>query len=167
MNRFFKLIVTIFFIVILDQMTKGYIQSHYALGESTAVIEGLFSLTHVQNKGAAFGLGAQSSDGLRLVFFKIFPIFICFYLFYLIWIERNRPDKALTCWAYALILGGAIGNLIDRISLDYVVDFFDFYYGSWHYPAFNVADSCITVAFFLLLIDMAVHQRRKGCTPSS
>lgn len=161
MNRVFKILVLVFFMIILDQLTKGYFQSNYQLGQSTAIIDGFFNFTYVQNRGAAFGFGAQSNDIFRLVLFKILPIFVVLVLLWIIWKDRNDKTKALSSWAYGLIVGGAVGNLIDRIGLDYVVDFLDFYIGKHHYPAFNVADSCITTAFFMIVLDMYLEEKRK------
>ncbi|MGB0453659.1 MAG: signal peptidase II [Bacteriovoracaceae bacterium] len=161
MNRIYRCLVMIFFMIIADQVTKGYFQQNFQLGESVAVIDGFFNFTYVQNKGAAFGMGAGANDTLRMVIFKIIPVFVCFYLFYLMFIYRNREEKKIMVWGYALVLAGAVGNLIDRISLDYVVDFLDFYYKSHHYPAFNIADSCITVAIGILIVETYREEKRE------
>ena len=161
MNRIFKLLVMISSMIILDQMTKGYFQSNYKLGQSVPIIDGFFNFTYVQNRGAAFGFGATSGDWFRITFFKVLPVFVVLALIYIIWKERNEKTKAWISWAYGLIVAGAVGNLIDRIGLDYVVDFLDFYIGNSHYPAFNVADSCISTAFVMIVIDMIQEERRK------
>lgn len=145
-------------IILLDQFTKGAVQSSFRLGETMPIIDGLFNFTYVRNPGAAWGFGAnweqqypQFGMYFRLALFKIIPVLACFWLMYLIWLERNK--SLLLCTAYSLILAGAVGNLIDRISLNYVVDFLDFYWGNKHFPAFNVADSSISIAAGLLIID--------------
>lgn len=155
-------------LIILDQITKGVIQQNFSLGESIPVIKGLFNITYVQNQGAAFGMGAQSGDIVRLILFKILPVFACFWLLWEIWKHRYTKNKGLLSWAYALIFAGAVGNLIDRISLDYVVDFLDFHYKNNHFPAFNVADSAISIAFVLLVIEMIIdHKAQKKVEAST
>lgn len=161
MNRIWKLSIIITALIILDQLTKGVVQQNFALGESVPVIKGFFNFTYVQNQGAAFGMGAQSGDFIRLVLFKILPVFACFWLMWEMWKYRYVKDKALLSYAYGLVLAGAIGNLIDRISLDYVVDFLDFHYKQHHFPAFNVADSAISVAFVLLVIEMIIDSKKQ------
>ena len=147
-------------IILLDQFTKGIVQSNLDLRESIPVIPGLFSFTHLRNTGVAFGMGSGSSELFRVLFFIILPIFVCFWIAYLCFKIRNG---SLTLGlAYTLILGGAIGNLIDRISLGYVVDFLLFYWKGYHFPAFNVADSAITIAAGLLIIDFIRDAKSKA-----
>ena len=151
MNRIWKLSLMMVAIILIDQFTKGAVQSKFYLGESIPIIKGIFNFTYVRNPGAAFGFGANSGELFRLVLFKIVPVLACFWLLFLVWQERNR--SLLLATAYALIFAGAVGNLIDRFALNYVVDFLDFYWGSKHFPAFNVADSSISIAAGLLIID--------------
>ena len=151
MNRIWKLSLIIVGIILLDQFTKGAVQSKFRLGETLPIIEGFFNFTYVRNPGAAWGVGATWGDSFRLILFKIVPVLACFWLMVLIWMERHK--SLLLATAYSLILAGAVGNLIDRISLNYVVDFLDFYMGQKHFPAFNVADSSISIAAGLLIID--------------
>ena len=151
MNRIWKMSLLMTVIILADQFTKGAIQTHFTYGESREVISGLFNLTYVRNPGAAFGMGANASDWVRAIFFLWLPVVACLWLLYLIW--TTRRGSLLLCTAYSLIFAGAVGNLIDRFSLGYVVDFFDFYVGRSHFPAFNIADSSISVAAGLLIID--------------
>ena len=152
MNRIWKMAILMFAIILLDQLTKGVVQSSFFLGESLSVIDGFFNLTYVRNPGAAFGFLATGSLEVRQFMFLFLPVLACIWLVVLIW--KTRKDKSiLLCLAYSLILAGAIGNLIDRFSMGYVVDFLDFYYGKNHFPAFNVADSSITIAAFFLIYD--------------
>lgn len=144
-------------IIILDQVTKYYIQHFMYHGESISVIEGLFNITFVQNTGVAFGMGATASSGFKKIFFLLIPVFACLILVYLLWRSRNNSKLYLLKAAYILILAGAIGNLIDRFSKGYVIDFLDFYWKNWHFPAFNVADSSISVAAGLLILDFIVQ----------
>ncbi len=155
----FKYLVLIFFLIILDQLTKGAVSQNFTLHESVVVIDGFFSLTRIHNTGAAFGLGAGSHDLIRQIFFLALPVVACLWICVLIW--KARKEKPLLTCAYSLILAGAIGNLIDRFALGYVIDFFDFYIGTHHYPAFNIADSSITVGAILLFIDMYLEAKRK------
>lgn len=159
MNRFWKLTVLMSFLIILDQMTKGYIQQHFAFGESMPVISGFFNIVHAQNTGAAFSMGAGSSEAWRQFLFLFIPVLVCFYIFYLL--IKNLKTNFWHSLSYAFILAGAIGNLIDRFILKYVVDFLDFYYSTHHFPAFNVADSCITIGATILIIDSLFESKKK------
>ena len=146
-------------IIILDQITKAVVQQKFFLGESVTVIQGLFSFTYVRNPGAAFGMLANSPDYIRTPLFFALPVIACFWLMYLAWSTRNT--NFLHCLSYSLIFAGAVGNLIDRFSMNYVVDFLDFYWGKNHFPAFNIADSVITIAAILLIYDFIFLQKKK------
>jgi signal peptidase II len=165
MKQIWRMSLMMTTLIIIDQVTKGMVQSKFYLGESVAVIEGFFNFTYVRNPGAAFGMGAQSHDFVRMIFFKIVPILACFGLIY--WIWKSRNENKLLNVAYSLILAGAVGNLIDRILLGYVVDFLDFYYRTNHFPAFNVADSCITIAAGLIIVDYIIEIKQKKNVTSS
>lgn len=145
-------------LILLDQFTKGIVQQKFYLGESITIWENFFNLTYVRNPGAAFGFLAHAPAYIRKPLFVALPVMACFWLMYLIY--SVRFTSLLLSFAYSLILAGAIGNLIDRISMDYVVDFLDFHYAGHHFPAFNVADIVITVAAGLLIIDF-IKQVRK------
>ena len=157
MARFYALCLMMATLIIVDQLSKGAIQSSLQLGQSIPVIEGFFSIAYVQNTGAAFGFGAGAHDYFRITMFLVLPVFFCFWIFYML--VKTIKDAFYMSLAYALILAGAVGNLIDRFSLGYVVDFFLFYWKDEvnHFPAFNVADSCITVAAGLLIYDYFVQ----------
>jgi signal peptidase II len=159
MNRIYKLSLMMATLILIDQFTKVMIEQYYLLGESTPIIKGFFNFTYVRNTGAAFGFGAQAHDSIRKFLFLLIPVLVCFYLVYLIW--KTRKGDVLLSLAYSLILAGAIGNLIDRFWLGYVVDFFHFYFRDYHYPAFNVADSCVTVGAAFLIFDFFKETRRK------
>lgn len=160
MARFWGLSLLISALIIIDQLTKGSIQQSFAYGETKVIIDGFFSLAHVHNTGAAFGFGADGHPIFRQVFFLALPVIFCGWIFYLM--VKTLKGPAYMSLAYALILAGATGNLIDRFTLGYVVDFLMFYWKDEanHFPAFNVADSCITVAGFLLVFDF-LHQLKK------
>ena len=159
MNRIWKMSIMMSLIILIDQVTKGIVQSKFFLGETVPVIDGLFNFTYVKNPGAAFGFLAGASLEVRQFMFLLLPVIACIWLVTLIW--KTRHENFLLCLAYSLILSGAIGNLIDRFTMGYVVDFLDFYYGKNHFPAFNVADSAITIAAFLLIVDFIKEIKSK------
>lgn len=161
MARFWTLCLIMATLIIVDQLSKGAIQSTLFYGQSIPVIDGFFSIAYVRNSGAAFGFMAEGPLWFRQVFFLLLPVLFCGYIFYLL-IKTLKSPFYLSL-AYALIIAGAVGNLIDRFTLGYVVDFLLFYWKEEanHFPAFNVADSCITVAAFLLIIDFFVQLRAK------
>jgi signal peptidase II len=165
MNRIFKMSVLVATIIILDQITKAVVQQKFFLGESIPVIKGLFSFTYIKNPGAAFGMLATSPDYIRTPLFFALPVIACGWLMYLVWTTRNT--SFLHCLSYSLIFAGAVGNLIDRFSMNYVVDFLDFYIGKNHFPAFNIADSVITIAAILLIFDFLFLQKKKTDSATS
>ena len=151
MDRFWKMLLLIIFIILLDQFSKAVVQSNMSSGQLINVINGFFNISYVKNTGVAFGVGAGSTSWVRAIFILGIPVFACFYIFYLL-IGSLKGSLRISI-AYSLILGGAVGNLIDRFSIGYVVDFFDFYYKESHFPSFNIADSCISIAAGMLIID--------------
>lgn len=169
MKKVIPYLIVILFIVVFDQWSKIYISANFYLGEQLSVIDGFFNLKYVHNKGAAFGFGGNYADSLRLILFKILPVLACGWLFVLLLKEIGR-NKLMT-WAYTFVLGGAIGNIIDRIRLDYVVDFFDFYLvtgdklagkaKAHHFATFNIADSFITIAALLIIADYLISKKEK------
>ena len=159
MNRIFKMCIMIATIIITDQITKALVQQKFALGESVPVISSLFHLTYVRNSGAAFGMLAYAPDYIRKPLFLVLPVLACFWLIYLIWSSRNT--KLIHCLAYSLIFAGAVGNLIDRFTMNYVVDFLDFFWDTHHFAAFNIADSAISIAAMLLVVDMVFLNKKK------
>lgn len=146
-------------IIISDQITKGLVQQKFFLGESVPVIPNFFHLTYVRNPGAAFGMLAYAPDYIRTPLFFALPVLACFWLIYLIWTTRNT--NFLHCLAYSLIFSGAVGNLIDRFTMNYVVDFFDFFWRTHHFAAFNIADSAISIAAMLLIVDLLFLSKKK------
>ncbi len=152
-------------IIFLDQLTKHWVQDQFKLGETLPVLLNFFNFTYVQNQGAAFGLFAQSDPRFRVPFFILIPLFA---LSTIIYVFRKIPDSDIKLSiALSLVISGAIGNLIDRLRLGYVVDFLDFHwYWVYHFPAFNVADSAICVGVSLILLDLFLKEKslseRKG-----
>jgi signal peptidase II len=138
-------------VVALDQSTKQYVDATFSLYESRPVVPGYFNLTHVRNTGAAFGLlSRQDPTFLRLFFLSVTGLAFVIVTFYY---SRIPWSQRLTLWGLGLIMGGALGNGIDRYTIGQVIDFLDVYVGDFHWPAFNVADSAICTGVGLLLID--------------
>ena len=156
----------IFFIVVaavviaLDQITKDAISSRFLMHESYGVINGLFNLVYVMNPGAAFGFLSGASAAFRYIFFiGVTFIAILLIIYYLV---KSKPGSIVTVLPLTLIFAGAVGNLIDRIRFGAVVDFLDVYIGSWHWPAFNVADSAITVGAILMIWEMIISTKNRN-----
>jgi signal peptidase II len=157
-SRYFLLAAVAGTVVLLDQVTKTMIQRAMQIHESIPVVRGLFSLTYIRNTGAAFGLFAGRADGLRMAFFGTVSVIAIVFLWTLF---AKTPRAALSGrLAIALVMGGAMGNLLDRIRYGEVVDFLDFYVGPYHWPAFNVADSCISVGVALMVWHFIRADRR-------
>jgi signal peptidase II len=161
MKRFWSLCLLMSTLIITDQLSKGAIQTSFYYGETLPVIKGFFSLAYVKNTGAAFGFGANGPEWFRQIFFLGLPVLFCGWIFWLL--IKTLKGPFYISLAYALIIAGATGNLIDRFSLGYVVDFLMFYWKEEanHFPAFNVADSCITIAAGLLIIDFFQQLKEK------
>jgi len=140
----------------VDQWTKYLVLKGFRLYESVPVIDGLFNLTYVRNKGAAFGILADSD--WRRPFFIVVTLVAC--AFILGYLCRLGNERGLASLSLSLIFAGALGNLIDRVRFGEVIDFLDVYWRQYHWPAFNVADSAITVGVGLLLLDMWRHDRQ-------
>lgn len=135
-------------LVIADQWTKYAISSNLRYGESVAITS-FFNLVLVYNKGAAFSFLSDAGGWQRVFFITV----TCAAIVVLMWLIAKHESEKLFRWGLTLILGGAIGNLIDRVAYGHVIDFLDFHVAGWHYWAFNVADSAITVGAALLIVD--------------
>ncbi|MGE3349603.1 MAG: signal peptidase II [Ramlibacter sp.] len=142
-------------IVIADQFTKVLILGYYAVGDSTWVTS-FFNVVRVHNSGAAFSFLAAASGWQRWLFTGIGVAAALF----IIWMLRSHPGQKLFSFALACVLGGAIGNVVDRLLHGYVVDFLDFHLRGWHFPAFNLADSAITLGAACLILDELLRVRR-------
>jgi len=139
-------------IILLDIWTKSLVLARIQLHEAIPVIPNFFQLVHVRNTGAAFGLGANASSKLVPILLNAGAIAVfCVVVVYAL---RTAVTDRLLQTGLHLILGGAIGNLLDRFRFGYVVDFLDVYVGRMHWPAFNVADSAICIGIALLFLDM-------------
>ena len=142
-------------VVIADQFTKVLILGYYHLGDSTYVAP-FFNVVRAHNTGAAFSFLAHAAGWQRWLFTGIAVAAVIF----IVWLLRSHTGQKLFCFALALILGGAVGNLVDRVLHGYVVDFLQFHYAGWFFPAFNVADSAITVGAACLILDELLRVRR-------
>jgi signal peptidase II len=146
-NKYIKLAVVAGLVVLADQITKALIIKYLPYHQSVTIITGFFDLTHIQNPGGAFGLMARMSATVRTLVFLLASSVAVGLIFY--FYRKTPPSYAFLAVGFALIFGGAIGNLIDRVRLGIVIDFLDVYVGKYHWPAFNIADSAITVGIFI------------------
>jgi len=139
-------------IVIVDQIAKALILKSMPLYHSVPVIPGFFNITHIQNPGGAFGFLANQSSSLRTIVFLLISSLAVGLIF---WFYKNTPKThPWLANAFAMIFGGAIGNLIDRIRFRKVVDFLDIYLGDLHWPAFNIADSAISIGIAIFIFHL-------------
>jgi signal peptidase II len=143
-------------LVVVDQITKTLILNHYQLGDST-FITSFFNIVRAHNTGAAFSFLSDAGGWQRWLFTGIGAVATMF----IVWQLRAHPGQKLFCFSLSSILGGAIGNVVDRLMHGYVVDFLDFHVGGWHFPAFNVADSAITLGAVCLILDELLRVRRE------
>jgi len=134
-------------VLVLDQVTKALVLAHLPLGGSIPVIPGFFDLTHVHNPGGAFGFLSGMSAEVRSLLFVAVSLLAAGLILYFYW--QTPVRQRFLAAGLSLLFGGAIGNLVDRIRFGVVVDFLDLYAGNLHWPAFNVADSAITVGVLI------------------
>jgi len=142
-------------LLVADQFTKVLIMGYYQLGDSTTVTN-FFNIVRVHNSGAAFSFLA-GAGGWQRWFFTAIGIGAALLM---VWLLKKHAGQTLFAFAIASILGGAVGNVIDRVLYGYVVDFLDFHWRGWHFPAFNVADSAITIGAACLILDELLRVRR-------
>jgi len=145
-------------IIVLDQVTKHWVEASLVYHQLVPVIDGFFSLTLTYNEGAALSFLADAG-GWQRWFFILLAVLIVAVL--VVWLKRLPRTAAWTALALALIIGGAIGNVIDRLVLGHVIDFLLFYYQQWAWPAFNLADSAITVGAIIFVVDSLLQDRRQ------
>ena len=157
MGRWTQFLFIVIAGLVVDQATKLYIHGSMALYQSMPVVEGLFNITYLRNRGAAFSFLADAS--WRLPFFIVITLIACCVIGVVM--LKLRQDQKLAQVALAMIFSGAVGNLIDRVRIGEVIDFLDVYWKSYHWPAFNVADSLICVGVALMVIDMFCEERRQ------
>ena len=151
-HKYTRLLITVGVIVLSDQITKLYVDAVMWPHQSITVIENYFDITYVRNPGGAFGLFAQGNRGIvrpLLLGLSAVAVVIIFLIY-----RSTPPDRGPVRLAFALIMGGAIGNLIDRLRFDEVIDFLDVHWSHYHWPAFNIADAAITVGVAILCWDL-------------
>ena len=145
-------------VIVLDQITKAVITEKLFMYGTHKVIDGFFNLVYVMNPGAAFGFLAGTPEIFRYLFFIGITLLAMLLIIY--YILKSKQERLPVIISLTLIFGGAVGNLIDRIRFGAVVDFLDFYIGAWHWPAFNVADSAISVGAVLMVWEMLVNRKK-------
>ena len=156
--------VLILFLLISDQVTKALIARNIVLNTGKEVIPGFFQLVHIRNRGAIFGFFSQSGNRFVFLFLTLASLaalsLVVYYFF------SASPKERLLKLSLSLIMAGALGNFIDRIFKGYVIDFLDVSVKGWHWPSFNVADSCISIGA-VLLIFIFLFKRSPICSQSS
>jgi signal peptidase II len=150
--KLWKLLLIAGLTVLIDQVSKEIILLKVPLYTNLEVIPGFFSITHIRNTGGAFGIFAGQTTGLRTLFFLIMT-FLALGAVLFMYIKNKEDEKGVNI-ALCLIAGGALGNLIDRLRFGEVIDFLDFYVGAAHWPAFNVADSAISIGVGILFLQV-------------
>lgn len=146
-------------VFILDRLTKTLIKSTVSAFDTHAIIPGLFNIVHAENPGVAFGLLADSTGAWRTIFLIGLSATVMIFITIML-LKPARGNEWLVRTGLALVLGGALGNLFDRVVNGTVTDFVEVYWGTHYFPAFNVADSAITVGAGLLLLDMWLGRNR-------
>jgi signal peptidase II len=162
-NKYLQVGSIVGIVLLLDQITKYVVEARIRLHDVIIVIPGFFNLTHVRNKGAAFGMLSGLPEFWRSAFFITVTIIAVITIIVLI----VKTHERLPLYAFSLIAGGAVGNVIDRIRYGEVVDFIQWYVRSYYWPSFNVADSAISIGVALLAIEMLFGTSAKEQAPSS
>jgi len=158
-RKYWVLLVFCLGILLLDQWTKSMVVQKLPLYQRVKVIQGFFNLTHVRNTGGAFGIFGGEKGGLGSILFVVVSLIaIGAIVFLFLKIKENEKTLALS---FSLILSGAVGNLIDRLRYGEVVDFLDFHLSTYHWPAFNVADSAICIGIGLMALELLKGDRKK------
>jgi len=150
-------------VVALDRFTKWLVETHVSAMDAYRVIPGFFDIVHSQNRGVAFGIFNDSTSEWRTAMLIVLSIAAVIFVSAMLW-RPERLDRT-SRWGLALILGGAAGNVIDRIAWGQVTDFLEFYVGSYHWPTFNVADSAIVIGSGLLLVELLRPKRQAANVP--
>lgn len=150
-------------VFVIDRLTKGVIRSQVSILDNIVIIPGFFSIVHAENRGAAFGFLSDSTNPLRTLFLIGVSGAVMLFIAYLLWNPRRAglDDGWLSRCGLAMVLGGAAGNLFDRVIRGAVTDFLEFTFGSYQFPTFNAADTAITIGAGLLLLEMWFSHSRK------
>ena len=158
-QKYWVLLIVCFWILFVDQWTKYAVQQKLALYQKVEVINGFFNLIHVRNTGGAFGIFGGEKGGLGSWLFVVVTLIAIGCILFLF--IRLRERETTLFLSLSLVLSGAIGNFIDRLRYGEVVDFLDFYLNSYHWPAFNIADSAICLGIGLMALELLIRDRRK------
>ena len=150
-------------VVAIDRLTKWIVETHVSAMDTYRVIPGFFDIVHSENRGVAFGIFNDSSSEWRTGLLIMLALAAVVFVSAMLW-RPDRLDRS-SFWGLALILGGAAGNVFDRIMWDRVTDFLDFYLGTYHWHTFNIADSAIVIGSGLLLIDLLRPKRQAANVP--
>ena len=159
-RKYWVLLVVCLLVLSLDQYSKYTVQKNLPLHQRVEVISGFFNLTHVRNTGGAFGILGGSLGGMGMVFFVSVSLIAVGAILFLL--RRIREDEKILALSFSFVLAGAIGNLIDRLLYGEVIDFLEFYYSSFYWPAFNVADSAICVGIGLMAVEILLRDHKKN-----
>ena len=151
-NKYIKLLIFAGGVILIDQLSKALILGYVPFNHSITVLKGFFNIIHIHNPGGAFGLMANLSPTLRSLIFLFISSLAVGVIFY--FYKKTPPNYPWLTAAFALIFGGAIGNLIDRVRFGTVIDFLDFYVGNLHWPAFNIADSAISAGIIIFVFHL-------------
>ncbi len=164
-NKYLQLLLISGALILIDQWTKFLVTIHIPLYFSVRVIDNFFNITHIRNPGVAFGLFANQESEYKVLFFIIISAIAIVAI--LIIFHQTPNNRRMVRTGLTLILSGAVGNLMDRIIHKEVIDFIDFYYQKFHWPAFNVADSCITIGVALMILDLFWHHSEANAVSKS
>ena len=159
-RKYWVLLIFCLGILLLDQWTKSMVIQRLPLYQRVEVIQGFFNLTHVRNTGGAFGIFGGEKGGVGSLLFVVVSLLAIGAIIFL-FIKIREGEKALAL-SFSLVLSGAIGNLIDRLRYGEVVDFLDFHLSTYHWPAFNVADSAICIAIGLMALELFRREGKKS-----
>lgn len=159
-RKYWVLLIICVWVLFVDQWTKYVIQQRLALYQKAEVIHGIFNLVHVRNTGGAFGIFGGEKGGLGSLVFVVVSLVAIGAILFLYF--RLREDEDTLSLSLSLVLSGAMGNLIDRLRYGEVVDFLDFFFFSFHWPAFNIADSAICLGIGLMALEFLIQDHKKS-----
>lgn len=160
-RKYLLLICVVGLLLSMDQLTKLYVHTQFQLHESVPVINNFFSITYVRNFGAAFGFLSQTPEIFREIFFLMIPPIACLIILYILRGVKNNDTMQIL--ALSSVFAGALGNYIDRLQFRYVIDFVDFHYGKYSWPAFNIADMAI-VGGVMFLVFIMLKETKQAST---
>ncbi|MBL7664149.1 MAG: signal peptidase II [Bacteriovoracaceae bacterium] len=154
MNRFWKLLLLIVFIILTDQFAKAAIQTHLSVGDSEAVWDGIFYISHLCNYGALMGFLSEAPKYLRTFVFLYMPILAALLLIAML--VMSLKQRFYLSLIYSLVLAGVVSNTLDRATLGYVVDWISIKFGGFTFPTFNLADASIAIGIGIILVDLLI-----------